>query len=903
MALTQGTRLGPYEVRSLLGAGGMGEVYRACDTRLDREVAIKVLPAHLTSSAEFKQRFEREAKSISQLTHPHICTLHDVGHHEGADYLVMELLEGESLAQRLSKGPLPLDQVLRIGMEVAAALDKAHRSGVVHRDLKPGNIMLTKTGAKLLDFGLAKSVSLGDSTGMTVTQPLTSAGALVGTFQYMSPEQLEGKEADGRTDLFALGAVLYEMSTGQRAFEGSSRASLIASIMSAQPRAIGDLQPMTPPALDRLIRKCLAKDPDARWQSASDVADELRWIAEGGSQAKAPLPNHWKRNLRKVTWITCLVIVLLTFVIHSRPTVKPSESHSRRVWTSIPAPAHAEPVAWGDLAGPVVISPDGTMVAFVAGNANERQLWIRPLSVNAARALDGTEGASFPFWSADSKSLGYFAHEKLWTISVAGGPGVSICEAVGGRGGAWNRDGVILFSPTYRSPLFRVAATGGTPEQVTKIDESKHTSHRWPAFCADGKHFVYLGVAHGAAAAEANASFLGSLDGGEPKLLLRGSANVVPVGDYVLIQRDNTLLAGRFDLNSAKIIGEPAVVATGVLYDVSVWRAGFSVSEHGELAFHSGTSTGEFRPTRRDRTGKELGAIGDPVNLWSIRLSPDGKKLAVAVAGWVSDIWIYDVARGTRTRLTFGGRGSRVEPVWSADGQWVIYSTLALGDLQVDANRISRRPAIGGDEEVLYTSKDEVWVLDSSFDGKHLLLGKGKYIGESPCDIWVLPLDGEKKAYPLIQTSFLDCHAVFSPDGRWVAYDSNETGVREVYIIPFHSRIEDTSTAPEAIHGGRWRVSTRGGSWPRWSRNGKELFYVSMLGSEVMTTEIVSTANDIAFGRTTSLFSIIQSAGIVPYDVSAEGDWFVDAAGIAKTCAPINVILNWDAELIAGTRE
>jgi Tol biopolymer transport system component len=379
---------------------------------------------------------------------------------------------------------------------------------------------------------------------------------------------------------------------------------------------------------------------------------------------------------------------------------------------------------------------------------------------------------------------------------------------------------------------------------------------------------------------------------------MKGSANIVPVGDYLLIQHDNTLLARRFDVNSPHVLGEPFVIAAGVLYDVAVWRGAFSVSEQGELAFHTGTSAGEFNPTRRDRSGKELGTIGDPVNLWSIRLSPDGKQLAVAVAGRESDIWLYNVARGTRTRLTFGGPGSRIDPVWSADGDWVIYATLGLADPRAGPNRICRRPAIGGDEEVLYTTQEEAWVLDASKDGKYLLLGQGKYIGESPCDIWVLPLDGEKKAFPLIQTSFLDAHAVFSPDGRWIAYDSNETGVREVYIIPFRPAAAGVTTAPEAIRGGRWRVSTHGGQWPRWSRSGKELFYISsQADSKVTVTEIITTASGIEFGKTTPLFSITQTAGVVPYDVSADGNWFVDAAGVSRSSAPINLILNWDAEL------
>ncbi len=896
MIFPPGAKLGPYEILSPLGAGGMGEVYRAKDTRLDRDVAIKLLPGHLSRSPEFKQRLEREAKAISQLAHPHICTLHDVGTHDGSDYLVMELLEGETLAQRLSKGALPIDQVLRHGIEIASALDAAHRKGIVHRDLKPGNVMLTKGGAKLLDFGLAKSASVleSDPSAVTVTQPLTGKGTIVGTFQYMAPEQLEGAEADARTDIFAFGAVLYEMATGKRAFEGHSRASLIASIMSSQPRPISQLQPMTPPALDRLIRKCLSKDPEARWQSAADVADELRWIAEGGSQTGIPAPLRSARRHRERLWISCSGLLFAACVVLTLLYLRPSGHDPRRVWSIIPAPEENSLMATGDLAGPVVISPDGSTLAFVAVGKDAQRLWVRPLRSSTARPLPGTEGATFPFWSADSASIGFFAREKLFTVGAAGGPPISICDAPGGRGGTWNRDGTILFSPAFRSGIFRVPATGGRPVPVTQLDESKHTSHRWPMFCPDGKHFLYLAVAHGAAQTESNAVYLASLDGGEPQLVMHGSANALLAADHLLYMRENALLAAPFDLKTARLTGEPTVVATDVMYDVNVWRAGFSVSDQGELAFHSGTAGGEIQIAKRDRSGRDLGNIGDPGNFGSLRLSPDGKRVATDVQGGETDIWVYEVARGVRSRLTFGN-GANLSPVWSPDGQFLAYASIYLARRDA-THRISRRLSIGGEEEVLYTSNEETWVTDWSRDNRYLLLSQGKFIGGNPSDIWVLSLTGERRAFPLVKTPFAESDARFSPDGRWVAYQSNESGRWEIYVIPFNPPTEAGSPSEGPVRGGKWQVSARGGAQVEWRADGKELYFVTG-DSKVAAVEITVTANGVELGTASTLFTVNQPAGIDPFDVAPDGDWFVVNTANTQGSSPINLIVNWNAGL------
>jgi hypothetical protein len=506
MALASGSRLGPYEIIAPLGAGGMGEVYRAKDTRLERAVAIKILPAHLCSDAAHKQRFEREAKTISSLNHPHICVLHDIGHQDGVDYLVMECVEGDTLAKRLEKGPLPLELVLKYGAQIADGLDKAHRSGVVHRDLKPSNIMLTPLGAKLLDFGLAKPASqLASLATLTAasaeSSPLTEQGTIVGTFQYMSPEQVEGKELDGRSDIFSLGAVLYEMLTGKRAFEGRSRLSVASAILEKEPAPISTVIPLTPPALDHAVKKCLAKFPEERWQSASDLASELKWVSESGSQAGVPAPRKARSKMReRLAWSVAaacaLVAVALAVLYWSRAQQKP-----RAIRSYVKATLSSGFLFSGQVSG-FALSPDGLRLAYVALDADKRAvLWVRKLDSLQAQPLAGTEDASFPFWSPDSRSIGYFATGKLKRIEASGGPPLTLCDAATPRGGSWSQSGVILFAPNLNTPLFRVSASGGTPTAVTSLShdtEKGVVTHRWPQFLPDGRHFfIFPGVPTG----------------------------------------------------------------------------------------------------------------------------------------------------------------------------------------------------------------------------------------------------------------------------------------------------------------------------------------------------------------------------------------------------------------------
>jgi len=587
MTLSAGTKFGPYEIESPLGEGGMGEVYRARDVRLDRAVAIKVLASHLSSSLELKQRMEREARAISALNHPQICHLYDIGSQDGTDYLVMELLEGETLAERLRKGAMPLNEVLKIAIAITEALTVAHRRGIVHRDLKPGNIMLTRTGAKLMDFGLAKTTSPGLgvsgssallSAARTMTEaspmsPLTTAGAVIGTIQYMAPEQLEGKEADARSDLFAMGAILYEMVTGNRPFAGRSQISVASAILEKEPEPITATHPLTPPAFEQIVATCLAKNPDDRFQSAHDLKLQLKWIAEGKSFGAKSSAQARPKHEGILIGLGCILGVLL---IASLFLWRSSHSDLQTAYYSAPLPFSARDLA---------VAPNGHTVAII-GRDSERKnmLWIYEPGSPQARAVDGTEGANFPFWSPDGGSVGFFADGQLKRVDLSGGPVRTLCEAPTGRGGTWNKDGVIVFTPTgvLAVGLFRVAASGGTPTQITFPNRAqKEDSHRWPVFLPDGKHFLYLAM-NLSGAKVMSSIYAGALDSNEKHFITQAEANVAYVAPgYLLFYRDKTLFAQRFDAKKFELGGEPYPVLTDIQYVPRIQRAVFASSGGG----------------------------------------------------------------------------------------------------------------------------------------------------------------------------------------------------------------------------------------------------------------------------------------------------------------------------------
>jgi serine/threonine protein kinase len=858
----------------------MGEVYRARDTRLERTVAIKILPRELSNDPIRKQRFEREAKTISSLNHPYICVLYDVGNQDGIDYLVMECVEGETLVKRLEKGPLPLEQVLKFGMQIADALDKAHRSGVVHRDLKPGNIMLTSAGAKLLDFGLAKpAAALASAATLTAVQttPMTEEGTIVGTFQYMSPEQVEGKEVDGRSDIFSLGAVLYEMVTGKRAFEGKSQLSVASAILEKEPEPISTAKPMTPPALEHAVKKCLAKLPDERWQSASDLASELKWIGEAGSQAgEAGRIPTGRRRWERVGWLLAAAFFLLLMaagvawwkVSNKRP-------HPMYFHTSVPFAAN-------DLA----LSPEGRTLAMVAysAQANNYVLWMYEVGSRRTSSLDGTQGASYPFWSPDGKSIGFFADGKLKKLDASGGQLQVLCDAPNGRGGTWNRDGVIVFTPDSSGVgLFRVSSSGGSPVEMTKLDTTRfESSHRWPMFLPDGKHFLYLG-ANFSGLFEKNAIFLGSLDSQERRLLVSTSANAAYADPgYLVYMRDNkTLVAQPFDRRRYVLSGEPHTLSDEVLYLPGVDRAIFSVSSGEVLVTQTGKGASLSQLTWFDRSGKPAGTVGVPGSYSNVRLSPDGRRVAADQAdpdGRNTDIWILEPARDTTTRLTFDST-FHTTPIWSPDGKQILFSSLRKPGFDLF---LKNADGSGSEEEVANLGAvSQVNPWDWSRDGKYVLCRKGN-------ELWYLSWP-ERVARPLLQAKWTVRNAQFSPDGRWMAYASNETGKMEIYVSPFLSAT------------GKWQLSTGGGQEPRWRQDGKELFYVSAEGK--MMAVAVTAGASFEAGSPVALFQThrrqsIAAQDVFSYDVSGGGQRFLIATKVDEAnAAPLSALLNWASEM------
>jgi serine/threonine protein kinase/Tol biopolymer transport system component len=877
MGLTAGTKLGPYEIQSPLGAGGMGEVYRARDTRLGRDVAIKVLPSHLSSDPDLKARFEREAKAISALSHPHICHLYDIGTQEGTDYLVMELLEGESLADRLKKGPLPLKQALQYGAEIAQALETAHSNGIVHRDLKPGNIMLTKSGAKLLDFGLAKPApnasAMASGSMATMSKPLTVDGTILGTFQYMAPEQLQGREADARSDLFALGAVLHEMLTGKRAFEGKSQISVMSAILEKDPEPVSAVQPLASPALDHVIKRALAKDPNDRWQTARDLMQELKWSTEKTAppSGPAPTPAPARQTREVLAWLIpgALLVILVAGAIWWRNSKPLAET----MYFPAPLPFPATDVA---------VSPNGHTIAIVGYQESARKnvIWIYELGSQGARSLAGTEGASYPFWSADGRSLAFFADAQLKKLEVSGGPVQTICDAPSGRGGTWNKDGVIVLAPNTNVGLYRVAASGGTPTQISNWDKSRgEDSHRWPVFLPDGKHYLYL-AANFTGLKGVNAIFVGSLDSNEKRFVVEATANAAYAAPgYLLFFKDKTLLAQPFDLKRFALTGEASTILPQIQFLPQVKRAVFAVSDRGLLVAQSGTETALSQPVWFDRKGNAVGSVGKPDVYGNVFLSPNGRSLAVDktdMASLNTDIWTYELQRDNSKRLTFDP-AIDAAPIWSPDATRLVFSSnrqLLFGLYLKDSDGAHDEKSIVSDEPPNFPS-------DWSRDGKYILYYRGT--------------DLKFVTFPELQSSmFLKApsalrNAQFSPDGKWVAYASNETGKWEIYVTSF----------PDAR--GKWEVSSGGGEQPRWRGDGKELFYLS--SDSKMMAAPVTTGTHFNAGTPVVLFQSTPRQPVLVYDlfvydVSRDGQRFLINTQVKQAeSTPMSVILNWPAKL------
>jgi Tol biopolymer transport system component/predicted Ser/Thr protein kinase len=889
MAILPGKRLGPYEIRSAVGAGGMGEVYRARDTRLDRIVAIKVLPDHLADRAELRERFEREARTVASLNHSHICTLHDIGHQDGTDFLVMEYLEGETLAERLKRGPLPLDQVLQYAIEISDALDKAHRKGITHRDLKPGNIMLTKSGTKLLDFGLAKlkqevaPANVQLSQLPTANDPLTAQGTIVGTLQYMAPEQLEGKEVDARTDIFAFGVVVYEMATGKKAFEGKTHASVISAIMSSEPPPMSSLQPMTPPALDRVVKRCLAKEPEKRWQTASDLCEELKWIAEAGSQITlaSTVATKGSRALGRRGLILSLGVLVLGVGVASLATWSLKPAPPRPVTRTVITLPPGQQLAGLENGPAVTLSPDGTHLAYVARQSGIQQLYLRAMDSLEARPIPGTEGATEPFFSPDGQWVGFFAGGTLKKVSVSGGAALTLGVAVNPSGASWGSQGVIIFASALIGVLQQVSDAGGAAQPLTRREKGE-VSHRWPAFLPGGREVLFsAGTTTNTLWTNAQVA-VHSVRTGERRNLVQGGMypRFAPSGHLIYAQ-GGSLMAVPFDPQRLAVTGAAVPVVEDVRQSTSNGLAQYSFSSTGSLVYVPGGLQGaQSRPVWVTRNGAEQ-PLAAPARAYVFpRLSPDARRLAVTITEQDSQVWLYDLSRETLTRFTFEGNTNQT-PAWSPDGKRIAFQSNKEGRQNLYWQLAD---GSGGLERLTtseYTDTPKSW----SPDGR--LLAFIEITPTTGYDIWVLQIS-DRKPQPFLRTPFNESVPQFSPDGRWLAYVSDESGHFEVYVQPYPGP------------GGKWQISAEGGLEPVWNPNGRELFYRS--GDKMMAVDI-SAQSGFTVGKPRMLFEgryLPTPATFPNYDVSPDGQRFLmlkpsESAESAPT--QINIVQNWFEEL------
>ncbi|HLG56362.1 MAG TPA: protein kinase [Vicinamibacterales bacterium] len=882
MALNPGFRLGPYEIQSPLGAGGMGEVYKARDTRLDRVVAIKVLPGHVAADPQLRERFEREAKAISSLNHPHICALFDVGSQEGIDFLVMEYLDGETLAERLARERLPLDVALPIATQMADALDKAHRAGIVHRDLKPGNIMLTRAGAKLLDFGLAKAgAPLGAIAGAsalpTTPASLTAHGTILGTIQYMAPEQLEGVEADRRTDIFAFGAVLYEMLTGRKAFDGKSQASVIAAIMHSDPTPLSTLQPILPVALERAVHACLAKDPDDRWQSARDLLRELQWIAEHGAHAStsAPSGRQTSRRLVVVAWGVAVVMTAAAAVAATLLLLRPTTPGPVTRFVVQMPPTHD--LFTGGGAAPA-LSADGTTLVYVGtSTTGGRSLYRRRLDQLDAIAVQGPDaGVREPTLSPDGQWLAFYSDagsvQRVQKVSLAGGPVTTVTEA-GGRGMVWQDDRTLVMSSETDTgrQLFRVSAGGGTPTAVTSAGAAPRVSYLYPHMVPDSTVLaftVWSGSLDSARVA------VRSLDSGEERVLVDGTnPRLLPTG-HLLYVRQNAIWAVPFDAGRLQTVGEPRRVVENVQVN-SGGMALFAVSGNGMLAYVPGAAGTQRRLAWVDRQGRET-SIDAPQRAYdSARLSPDGTKVVLDINdGRNSDIWIWDDARSALGRLTADPAEDQF-PEWTPDGRRIVFTSARSGSMS-----LFWQPADGtGDAEVLVDDPSARQLYSFAPDRTRLVVA-----GIDGANLSVLTLGESRRTTRLLKAGTGPLDAAIAPNGSWIAYQSNESGRPEIYVSPFPS-----------VNDSRSQVSRGGGLAPVWSRSGEELFYVAPDGGLLSVS--VSTKPGFVAGEVKRVFAdryIMGGFGRRNYDVSPDGQRFLV---IKESGSHIVVVQNWFEEL------
>ena len=889
--LAAGTRLGRYEIRSPIGAGGMGEVYSARDTQLGRDVAVKVLPLTFSADIDRLHRFQQEACAAGALNHPNILIVHDIGTHDGSPYVVSELLQGETLRKRIDGTPLAQRRVIDYALQIAHGLAAAHEKGIVHRDLKPDNIFITNDGRlKILDFGLAK-LTQGDANRSETDIPTrrvdTDPGVVMGTVGYMSPEQLKGRTVDHRSDIFSFGSILYEMLSGRPAFHGESTAETMSAILKEDPPELSDTNKTVSPALERLVNHCLEKNPEERFHSARDLAFALESLSGGTSLShQTTTVPSWAPRLIKlrelIAWIIAGIAVLAAVIAFAMNYFRSTPIDKRVLKLSVVPQERTTMAMTG--ATSMALSPDGRRLAFIANSAGKDLVWVRPLDSLSAQSLAGTDGVFAPsniFWSPDSRSIGFFAGGKLKKIDASGGAPQTLCDAPDARGGTWNREGVILFNPAgSNQPLYRVSAAGGDPTPVTMLDKSQYeTSHRWPYFLPDGRHFLYFIRGR----SEHTGIYLASLDSKETTQLVAASVNAVyaPPG-WLLFMRNETLMAQSFDANELRLTGEPISIAERVSFNGGLGRGSFSVSENGVLAYRGGGSQVN-QPLWFDRAGKQLGSLGEAGLYFTLWLSPDEKRAAadrMDPQTGTQDIWLFDLLRGIPSRFTTDSSNDWF-PLWSPDGNSIVFSSNRDGVTNLFLKNAS---GVGG-EEVLLKSDENKTADDWSVDGKFIVYESRNT--QTKTDLWILPMVGDRKPFPFLQTVFNEQQAQFSPDGKWIAYTSDESGAPEVYVQTFPAS------------GGKWRISTSGGAEPQWRRDGKELFYLAADKKLMAVDTKLGTSFEASVPK--ALFEtrvLVLTTFRNHYVVTADGQRFLINSGLEESnYAPISVVVNWTEDL------